>query len=69
MVEVFRTNVQKKGQTKKLVNVLSEAFPSSRINFDLSDRDNVLRVEGDGIETSRIKILVKEYGFTCEELE
>ena len=69
MVEVFKTNVQKKAQSKMLLCILSEAFPSFKINFDLSDCDKVLRVEGDDMEPSRIMILVKEYGFTCEILD
>ena len=69
MVEVFKTNVQKKAESKMLLCVLSEAFPSFKINFDLSDRDKILRIEGDNMETSSIIILVKEYGFCCELLE
>jgi hypothetical protein len=69
MIEVFKTNVQKKTQSKMLLCVLSEAFPSFKINFDLSDCDKVLRVEGDNMEALRIMILVKEYGFTCEILD
>lgn len=69
MVEVFKTNVQKKTQSKMLLCILSEAFPSFKINFDLSDCDNVLRVEGDNVETFRIMVLVKESGFACEVLE
>jgi hypothetical protein len=69
MVEVFKTNVQKKRESKMLHCALSEAFPSSKINFDLSDCDRVLRVEGDNLEALRIMILIKEYGFTCEVLD
>jgi hypothetical protein len=69
MVEVFKTNVQKKIQSKMLLCILSETFPSFKINFDLSDCDKVLRVEGDNMEALRIIVLVKEYGFTCEVLE
>jgi len=69
MVEVFKTNVQKKTQCKMLLCILSEAFPSLKINFDLSDCDKVLRVEGDNLEASRIMIVVKEYGFNCEVLD
>ena len=47
---------------------MSEAFPSFKINFDLSDCDKVLRVEGDNVKSLRIMILVKEYGFNCELL-
>jgi len=69
MVEAFKTNVQKKSQSKMLLCILSEAFPSFKINFDLLDRDKVLRVEGDNMEALRIMILVKKYGFTCEILD
>ena len=69
MVEVFKTNVQKKTQSKMLLCILSEAFPSFKINFDLSDCDKVLRVEGDNMEALRIMTLVKEYGFNCEVLD
>jgi hypothetical protein len=69
MVEVFKTNVQKKTQSKVLLCILSGAFPSFKINFDLSDCDKVLRVEGDNIEALSIMVLVKEYGFICEVLD
>ena len=69
MVEVFKTNVQKKTQSKMLLCILSETFPSFKINFDLSDCDKVLRVEGENMEALRIMMLVKEYGFNCEVLD
>lgn len=69
MVEVFKTNVHKKGQSKVLLSFLSEAFPSFKINFDLSDCDKVLRVEGDHVEASSIMILVEDFGFKCEILD
>ena len=69
MVEAFKTNVQKKTQSKMLLCILSEALPSFKINFDLSDCDKVLRVKGDNIEALRIMIIVKEYGFKCEILD
>ena len=69
MVEAFKTNVQKKTQSKMLLSSLCEAFPSFKINFDLSDCDKVLRVEGDNIEALSIMLLVKENGFRCEILD
>jgi len=69
MVEVFKTNVQKKAQGKMLLCILSEVFPSFKINFDLSDCDKVLRVEGDSIKTLRIMMLLKEHGFMCEVMD
>lgn len=69
MIEIFKTNVQKKKQSKMLLCCLSEAFPSSKINFDLSDCDKVLRVEGDNIAVATIMMLVQDHGFTCEVLD
>ena len=69
MVEVFKTNVQKKAQSRLLLLVLYEAFPSFKINFDLSDCDKVLRVEGENMEAWSIRILVEKHGFTCEVLD
>jgi len=69
MVEVFKTNVQKKAQGKMLLSILSEAFPLFKINFDLSDCDKVLRVEGDNMEVSTIMMLVKQHGFNCDVLD
>jgi hypothetical protein len=69
MVEVFKTNVRKKPQSKMLLCILSEVFPSFKINFDLTDCDKVLRVEGDNIEALRIMVLVNGYGFKCEVLD
>jgi len=69
MVEVFKTNVQNKSQSKMLLCILSKAFPSFKINFDLSDCDRVLRVEGDNLEALRIVMLINEYGFRCEALD
>lgn len=69
MVAVFKTNVEKRAQSKMLLYVLSEAFPSFTINFDLSDCDKVLRVEGDNMDVLGIMVLVKENGFTCEPLD
>ena len=69
MVEVFKTNVQKKTQSKMLLCVLSETFPSLKINFDLSDCDKVLRVEGESMEALPIITIVKKHGFNCEILD
>ena len=69
MVEAFKTNVYKKTQSKMLLGILSKAFPLFKINFDLSDCDKILRVEGDNMEAIPIMLLVNEHGFTCEILD
>jgi len=68
MVEAFKTNINKVGQSKLLVKKLLQHFPSSCINFDLDDCDNVLRVEGDNICPEKIITLVIEHGYQCEAL-
>jgi hypothetical protein len=69
MIEVFKTNVQKRAQSKMLLSLLSDTFPSFKINFDLADCDKILRVEGENIEPMRIISMVNENGFECEVLE
>lgn len=69
MIEIFKTNVQKKAQSKMLLSTLSAEFPLFKINFDLNDCDNILRVEGENIEQIRIISLVNDNGFECEILE
>ncbi|MGN6181011.1 MAG: methyltransferase type 11 [Mucilaginibacter sp.] len=68
MVEVFKTNIRYKGQTKPVIKKLEENFPGSCVNFDLQDCDNILRVEGDGICPIRIIDLVIADGYECEVL-
>ena len=69
MVEVFKTNVFDKAESKMLLSVLSETFPSCKMNFDLSDCDKVLRVEGEDLEAPTIIVLIKEHGFMCDLLD
>ncbi len=68
MVEVFKTNIKYKGQTKPVIKKLEENFPGSNVNFDLEDCDNILRVEGDGICPFKIADLVMADGYECEIL-
>jgi hypothetical protein len=69
MVEVFKTNVQEKTQSKILLSALCDAFPLFKMNMDLSDRDKILRVEGDNMEALEIMLIVKQHGFNCEILD
>ncbi|HVD97631.1 MAG TPA: hypothetical protein VNB90_05450 [Cytophagaceae bacterium] len=69
MVEIFKTNVQEQEQASKLLDKLSEKFPSSRINFDLEDCDKILRVESDAIAAENIIELVEANGYQCCVLE
>lgn len=69
MVEVFRTDVGEAGFARYLEEILCQYFPGWRINFDLLDRDKILRMEGDGLIGEVVTRILGEYGFLCEPLE
>jgi hypothetical protein len=69
MVEIFRTNIRRKRQAKAVIDILSRRFPLFRINFDLEDCDNILRVEGEDICATSIAVLLMESGYECDALE
>jgi hypothetical protein len=45
MVEVFKTDVNDRATAARIISDLNQAYPSSRVNFDLEDCDNILRIE------------------------
>jgi hypothetical protein len=69
MVEVFKTNVQEAEEEIILLDVLSNLFPEHKINFDLSDCDNILRIEGSNISCREIIEIMKANNYRCEVLE
>lgn len=69
MVEVFKTDVQKKTQSEELISVLCELFPDFKINFDLSDCDRILRVEGNDIPSSKIIEMLNTLFYQCDLIE
>lgn len=69
MVEVFKTNVKCPDEAGRLLKKLAACFPMHRINFDLADCDNILRVEGDDIRAGTIIHLVTESAYECTVLE
>ncbi|QLH33686.1 MAG: hypothetical protein HWD62_15890 [Cyclobacteriaceae bacterium] len=69
MVEVFKTDVSRKNQANDIVTDLQREFPNLRINFDLSDCDRILRVEGQHILVEQIISWMREQNHACELLE
>ncbi|WP_100615170.1 hypothetical protein [Confluentibacter citreus] len=70
MVEVFKTNITKQKQSKQILEKLNETFPKYKINFDLEDCDNILRVEnpiGD-VHNDHVIQLISDVGFYIEPL-
>lgn len=69
MIEIFKTNIQNKTQANRIINLLKKVSSEATINFDLTDCDKILRV--DGITKSYSQTIVNDLnilGFTCEIL-
>jgi hypothetical protein len=49
VVEVFKTNITEKKDAKKIINALQILLPLAKINFNLDDYDNILRIEDESI--------------------
>lgn len=69
MVEVFKTNVQQNDEARMLIEKLAEQFPTHEINFDLTDCDRILRVQGNDIAEEKIIDIVSSFNYHCEILE
>lgn len=54
---------------KSILTVLQHEFPNLKINFDLTDCDRILRVEGQGIAVEQIILRMREQNHSCELLE
>lgn len=67
-VLVFRTTVNTRGQMLLLAPALSEILGHARWNFDLEDRDRVLRIEHGSSARDRVIDLLRRKGFMCAEL-
>jgi len=70
MIEVFKTNVKHKSQSQVLINLIHEAFPTYKANFDLEDCDRILRVCGikNPLQAFQIINLLKDFGVQAEIL-
>ncbi|CDS92240.1 hypothetical protein [Sphingobacterium faecium] len=68
MVQIFKTNVTNKKEAELLSVILSKENPDYKINFDLDDCDNILRIENLVIANNSIIICLKKLGYTCEPL-
>lgn len=68
IVEVFKTNMPNENEAKALLNKICSAFPEFKINFDLSDYDKILRVEGREIAPEQIIQFMHQNNYKCEIL-
>lgn len=66
-VEIFKTNTTRKREAQRLRAELQNLFPLCKINFDLEDRDRILRVEGnrDDLDPNAIIKFMIEKNLEC----
>lgn len=67
-VLVFKTNIRYKKHVDAVATHLNRFTDINRWNFDLQDRDRILRVVGD-ISPKDIESVLLEAGYYCKELE
>ncbi len=69
-VSVFRTSVSNEAEVSKLKPLLDSLLSNGeRWNFDLEDRENILRVAGAHCDPKPVIKLLQSTGYQCEELE
>lgn len=67
-VEIYKTNIKTKKAANRVVKEIKDNLPNSRVNIDLEDCDNVLRVEAADVNNVKLVNLVKAMGYRCDEL-
>lgn len=68
-VYVFRTGVTKREHIEALTPHLNSVEGLYKWNFDLNDRENILRAEAINISPGKIAEVLKNADYFCDELE
>lgn len=66
MIEIFKTNIKQQNLADTIMEAIRKEFADFTINFDLNDRDCVLRIEGDNIDNEKIIKMVEGFGISCK---
>lgn len=69
MIFVFKTSVKSKTQIRQLQPHIDKKLPKAKWNFDLQDRDKILRVDSEENIALIIIDLLNIHKFNCEELQ
>lgn len=69
MISVFRTSVNTKRKTRLLQPYLDSLTAIRQWNFDLEDRDNILRIDSKSQVSVIVIGILNRLGFECVELE
>jgi len=68
IVEIFKTSIRNDEDADKIGTSLLALYPVYKINFDLEDEENILRIETDKFEIKADEIInyMIELGYSCE---
>lgn len=69
MVLVFKTTVNNPGEARRVKPHLDKVLLPARWNFDLTDCDRILRVEGAPHASTAVISTLRQLGFDCAELD
>lgn len=69
MVEVFITNVESGEKAETIIQEFEIEFPEYEVNFDLEDRDKILRIESENINAEKIIEILNGKNVKCKILE
>lgn len=69
MISVFRTSVNTKRKARLLQPYLDSLAAIRQWNFDLEDRDNILRIDSKSQVSVIVIGILNRLGFECVELE
>jgi len=67
-VLVFKTNVRYQKHVNKVADQLDQFADINRWNFDLQDKDKILRVETHDLSPEIIENTLHQAGYYCKEL-
>ncbi len=68
-IEVFKTNINDPGHADVVIDSLKQLWPNWKINVDLNDCDNILRIEaGENINTTLVSDHLSGIGYLAELL-
>lgn len=68
MIQVFKTSVMSETQVRLVGSFLNILLPFGDWNFDLEDRDKILRVENPEVPAETVITILNSQGFECNEL-
>lgn len=70
MVEIFRTNIDEPKYANRVIELIHKSFNGYQANFDLEDRDRILRIECTSGQIQPLLVInfLKNLGFRAELL-